>query len=336
MANKKITDYSELTGVAVDDLLEVVDVSDTSEAATGTNKGITPVNLCSPTVLGNVVNGATEKTTPVDADKLPISDSAHANILYYFTWANLKATLKTYFDTLYGTSGSGAGWISLGACTYEGADDPTFTFSLASDVTGVLSVGMRIKLTQTTAKYFIITAVGAYTGGKTIITVYGGTDYDLANAAITVPYYSIQKAPFGFPLDPRKWQVVFQDTTIRQQEPPTSTTWYNLGSAAITIPIGMWAVSYNVSVGIVDSTSDELEVTTTLSTANNSESDEAWSCYLKSISTKLTVEAYKFGYKELAAKAVYYLNTMANGTFTGIYNRNDEATLTIRALCAYL
>lgn len=44
---------------------------------------------------------ATAKTTPVDADVMPIQDSAASNILKKVTWANIKATLKTYFDTLY-------------------------------------------------------------------------------------------------------------------------------------------------------------------------------------------------------------------------------------------
>ncbi len=40
-----------------------------------------------------VVNAATTKATPVDADKLPIIDSAASNVLKHLTWANLKATL---------------------------------------------------------------------------------------------------------------------------------------------------------------------------------------------------------------------------------------------------
>lgn len=49
---------------------------------------------------------ATSKTTPVDADLIPIVDSAASNVLKKLTWANLKATLKTYFDTLYAATGS--------------------------------------------------------------------------------------------------------------------------------------------------------------------------------------------------------------------------------------
>jgi hypothetical protein len=47
------------------------------------------------------IDAASEKTTPVDADTLGAIDSAAGNILKKVTWANIKATLKTYFDTLY-------------------------------------------------------------------------------------------------------------------------------------------------------------------------------------------------------------------------------------------
>lgn len=51
--------------------------------------------------LGGVIAGLTEKTTPVDADKFVISDSADTNHEKKLFWSNIKATLKTYFDTLY-------------------------------------------------------------------------------------------------------------------------------------------------------------------------------------------------------------------------------------------
>lgn len=43
----------------------------------------------------------TAKTTPVDTDETVIADSAASFAAVKLTWANLKATLKTYFDTLY-------------------------------------------------------------------------------------------------------------------------------------------------------------------------------------------------------------------------------------------
>lgn len=48
------------------------------------------------------IASTTTKTTPVDADLTPIIDSAASNVRKVVSWSNIKATLKTYFDTLYG------------------------------------------------------------------------------------------------------------------------------------------------------------------------------------------------------------------------------------------
>lgn len=56
--------------------------------------------------VGSSIHGATAKTTPVDADTMPLIDSEASNVLKKVTWANIKATLKTYFDTVYQAAGS--------------------------------------------------------------------------------------------------------------------------------------------------------------------------------------------------------------------------------------
>jgi len=53
------------------------------------------------TTTGALINGATDKSTPVDADYIGLMDSAASNILKKLSWSNIKATLKTYFDGLY-------------------------------------------------------------------------------------------------------------------------------------------------------------------------------------------------------------------------------------------
>jgi hypothetical protein len=65
-------------------------------AISGTNTGDETT-----TTIGALINGATNKATPVDADYIGLMDSAASNILKKLSWANIKATLKTYFDTLY-------------------------------------------------------------------------------------------------------------------------------------------------------------------------------------------------------------------------------------------
>lgn len=62
-------------------------------------RGLLAGELNSPaTVLASTIRAATSKATPVDADELPLTDSATAFSLKKLTWANLKATLATWLD----------------------------------------------------------------------------------------------------------------------------------------------------------------------------------------------------------------------------------------------
>ena len=56
---------------------------------------------------------STAKTTPVDADVVTLWDSAASWARKKGTWSNIKATLKTYFDTLYATIAQAKGVIGI-------------------------------------------------------------------------------------------------------------------------------------------------------------------------------------------------------------------------------
>ncbi|HRZ18874.1 MAG TPA: hypothetical protein P5136_02345 [Methanofastidiosum sp.] len=93
-------------------------------------------------------------------------------------------------------AGVSSGWVNANETwTYESAS----TFSVAADVTGKYDVGDKIMWTQTTVKYGYIVAIGAYSGGKTIMTIAVNTDYTIANAVISANYYSKQNTPHLFP-----------------------------------------------------------------------------------------------------------------------------------------
>lgn len=66
------------------------------DLVSGTNTGNETV-----TSVGAIVNGATAKTAPVDADHLALMDSEDSNKIKKWSWPSIKLALKTYFDTLY-------------------------------------------------------------------------------------------------------------------------------------------------------------------------------------------------------------------------------------------
>lgn len=62
----------------------------------------------------NHTGPSASKATPVDADNAVLLDSAASGVAKKLSWANIKATLKTYFDTLYAPiAGAGAVWGAI-------------------------------------------------------------------------------------------------------------------------------------------------------------------------------------------------------------------------------
>jgi len=52
-------------------------------------------------LISSTTHSAASKTTPVDADEIPLIDSAASNVLKSLTWANLKTTLLTHLYTIF-------------------------------------------------------------------------------------------------------------------------------------------------------------------------------------------------------------------------------------------
>lgn len=249
---------------------------------------------------------------------------------YFMDAPTLNAWLLGWFDfALFGTTLT---WVST--------DGPTFVFSINADVTAVVEPGMRVRLTQTTAKYFIVTAVGAYSGGVTQVTIYGGTDYTLLNAAISAGAFSTHKKPFGFNASPLKWREELRDTSTRTQSSPAAGTWYNPGALSLSIPIGAWDLLIEACVTASRNGSSD-SGKSTLSTANNSESDSDFTAFLEwaSVSaTDYTISHTSLRRKTvlLAAKTSYFINVQTPNASTSVSLNNPNSPLIVRAVCAYL
>ncbi len=119
MVNSKISGLTELTTAETGDLIPVVDVSDTTDAATGTTKKI--------------------------------------------TWTNIKATLKTYFDTLYAS-----------AVSFADAETPTGAVNGSNDI-------FTLAHTPSPATSLIFAV-----NGQILSPV--GVDYTLVTATVTVNF----------------------------------------------------------------------------------------------------------------------------------------------------
>lgn len=234
---------------------------------------------------------------------------------------------------------SGVGWVKdTSTWTYASADSPTFTVTISGDQTSKFCEGMKIKLTQTTVKYFWVTKV-SYNDGTTTLTLYGGTDYTLTNSTITDPCYSNVSAPFGFPLSAAKWTIKLSDGTNRYQANPTAGTFYSPGSFYIDIPIGSWRVLMQGALSVYKSgTSIGVDCSVALSTATNSVSD-----------SELYSRIYDFGtnphpivpfsrerFLTLTSKTRYYVIIRTENAADQIELRNDFANLVVSATIGYL
>lgn len=256
-------------------------------------------------------------------------------------WANgVVDNLEVVDDEL---SDIKTGWIDAGeAWSYSSWDgtNKTGVITVPTDATTKYSAGMRIRISQSTGgtKYGIITKVAS-----TALTVYFGTDYTFTNETVSNPYYSVQKAPFGFPLDPAKWTVKSVTTsTASTSSPPSAPTYVNLGSLSLSIPIGVWDVDYSVSVQSVDADNASSNLYTTLSTSTTAESDSEMTTFQEGsmVGPNANQSMYRASKRKpslalTSATTYYLLESQSSGGDQMVLQGNKEPQI-IRAVCAYL
>ena len=93
---------------------------------------ISSIDLAEANWIANY-HARTAKTTPADNDEFPLLDSAATYGLVKLTWAQLKATLKTYFDSFYkfaAASLSSNVAVAVNSSNYVRSDLGAYTLTL--------------------------------------------------------------------------------------------------------------------------------------------------------------------------------------------------------------
>lgn len=247
-------------------------------------------------------------------------------------------------------TGSNDGWVSYTTVTPTTGtlDSPSFPIVFSGvDLSTTLYPGMKVKITQSTVKYFIITKVAYST--DTTVTLYGGTDYSLVasgTTAISAFSYSTARVPAGFPMSPVKWTVEVNYASKQSQATPTQNSIYNMTNLNINVPIGLWWTEYAVSAFMIRGSNTLANVFTSLSTANNTFSDADFTLKTQSAAgTNVNGQVYiatlssRRKIIDISAKATYYFNvkTDQSGNLTEIgVNLDGDSPSIVRAVCAYL
>ena len=222
-----------------------------------------------------------------------------------------------------------------------------FVISINADMTSVLQVKDRVSFIQdATQKYAIVHAVGSYSSGATLITIYTGETYELTTSAISTPKYSHIANPLGFPQNRDIWDYVFSCSRASSKVSPSAGTWYggtllsDTGSA-IALPIGAWLVDYCAPIYGNKASTTQYTVKATLSTANNTEVYPDTTIIAKSGGASGTISIFltqtREKYFSVSSPTTLYVNvaTPASGG-TNIGLDGISSALTIRAKNQYL
>ena len=158
--------------------------------ANGNEVIVTPATASAVNEL-TVTNAATAAEPPTSAPSAtspsspaPPSISATGSDTNITLAITPKGTGKAFIDSL-------SQWQrGTGAWTYVSAT----TFTVPQAAADAITKGTKLWFTQTTSKYWYVASISG-----TTVTIIPNSDYTLANAAITAPYYSNAATPKGFP-----------------------------------------------------------------------------------------------------------------------------------------
>ncbi len=193
--------------------------------------------------------------------------------------------------------------------------------ALATNTDSPFAGGNVQEFTDGTTEMAIVMADPVFSTNTTV-TVQVPEGYALpTSGGIGEVYYSTQKVPYGFPVSKNKWDVETICKTTLSKTTTAANTWYNGSGTSdqlkLNVPIGEWDGSYYCAVGGYDSgvtTSGNIQ--STLSTANNTESNAEFTTYsnIEAPSGTLALRAMIYRVRPVTTTTAtdYFLNVRTN------------------------
>lgn len=175
--------------------------------------------------------------------------------------------------------------------------------------------GQASGLISSTLDYGIITAASFSTNSTVTVQVPEGCTIP-SSGGVTALAYSAVKVPYGFPAQRGKWLLETINKTGGTQASPGNGTWYNISSIQLVAPIGEWIGRYETQPSATTNGAGSTDVFSTLSTANNSESDVRVTTEFFANTSNVTFTPFLTKTRDfsLAAQTTFYLNAKISGT----------------------
>ena len=209
-------------------------------------------------VVSTVARGGTNPTALVQAGNLEVGsanatayfDGKIAQVAVYSAKVTQATVLASMHQTLTGSETSLVSAYTFNNSLLDlNANDNDLTANggaLATDTDSPFAGGNVTEFTDGTVEMGIVTKTAFST--NTTLTVQVPESYAIpTSGGISAVSYSVQKTPYGFPTDKKRWRISIQQNYTNTGA-VTAATFYNISGFLWTVPVGAFTIGFQGTV----------------------------------------------------------------------------------------